>query len=426
VSSNQRLKTLLIPKLTKYIPHTPTPKQTAFLLLLCEDAFYGGAAGGGKSDALLMAALQYVDVPNYAALLLRDSYASLSKPGALIERADQWLSNTDAHWSEQNKTWHFPSGATISFGYLAGPRDHLNYKSAEFQFIGIDEAGDLRWKQMMYMFSRLRRLEGSIVPIRFRLTSNPGGVSHEELKSKYIDPITREPGLVFIQAGLKDNPYLDRKEYVKSLAKLDPVTRRQLLDGNWDIKESGRMFQREWFKIIDQAPVECYKVRYWDLAATKPKKEGHEPAWTVGLKMLKDKNNICYIENIERKRETPLVIESTVRQRAQLDGIETTIYMEQEPGSGGVNNIDHYRRDILAGYNFKADKVSVNKEERAKPFSSYAEAGNVYLVNGPWVKKFLDEIEMFPDGKFKDQVDSASGAFIALFGGSVEPRVRWI
>jgi predicted phage terminase large subunit-like protein len=394
--------------------------------LLCEDAFYGGAAGGGKSDALLMAALQYVDVPNYAALLLRDSYASLSKPGALIERAEQWLSGTDAKWSEQNKTWHFPSGATISFGYLAGPKDHLNYKSAEFQFIGIDEAGDLRWKQMMYMFSRLRRLEGSVVPIRFRLTSNPGGVSHEELKSKYIDPITRESGLVFIQAGLKDNPYLDRKEYVKSLAKLDPITRQQLLEGNWDIRETGKLFRPEWFKIIDQAPVECYSVRYWDLAATKPKKEGHEPAWTVGLKMLKDKNNICYIEDVVRKRETPLVVESSVKQCAQLDGLETSIWMEQEPGSGGVNNIDHYRRMILTGYNFNADKVSVNKTERAKPFSSYVEAGNVYLIKGSWNKAFLNEVEMFPDGKFKDQVDSASGAYTALFGGPVEPRARWI
>jgi predicted phage terminase large subunit-like protein len=420
------LKNLLLPKLTKYIPHTPSPKQTAFLLLLCEDAFYGGAAGGGKSDALLMAALQYVDVPNYAALLLRDSYTSLTKPGALIERAEKWLEHTDAKWSEQDKTWHFPSGATISFGYLDGPKDHLKYKSAEYQFIGIDEAGDLRWKQMMYMFSRLRRLEGSIVPIRFRLASNPGGISHEELKTKYIDPLTREPGLVFIQAGLKDNPYLDKKEYIKSLNKLDPITRQQLLDGNWDIKEAGRIFRREWFKIIDVAPTECYKVRYWDLAATKPKKEGHEPAWTVGLKMLKDKNNSCFIEGIVRKRETPLVIESLVKQCAQLDGIETTIWMEQEPGSGGVNNIDHYRRMVLAGYNFKADKVSVNKIERSKPFSSYAEAGNVYLVNGPWIKPFLDEVEMFPDGKFKDQVDSGSGAFTALFGGVAETRVRWI
>ena len=114
--------------------------------------------------------------------------------------------------------WHFskwmesqdislPFRSNNHFGYLDGPRDHLNYKSAEFQFIGIDEASDLRWNQMMYMFSRLRRLEGSPVPLRFRLASNPGGISHLT-QTKYIDRETREEGVVFIPAGLDDNPYL--------------------------------------------------------------------------------------------------------------------------------------------------------------------------------------------------------------------------
>src|SRR5687767_3640230 len=85
----------------RYSPNTPEPRQHAFLLLddlNVLEAFYGGAAGGGKSDALLMAALRYVDVPRYAALLLRKSYADLALPGALMDRAKEWLAGSDARW----------------------------------------------------------------------------------------------------------------------------------------------------------------------------------------------------------------------------------------------------------------------------------------------------------------------------------------
>ena len=108
----------LWPAWTKYIPHEPTHKQLAFLLINTLEAFYGGAAGGGKSDALLMAALQYVHVPYYSALLLRRTYTDLKLPGALIYRSHQWLDDTDAVYNPQDHFWEFPSGATIQFGYI--------------------------------------------------------------------------------------------------------------------------------------------------------------------------------------------------------------------------------------------------------------------------------------------------------------------
>ena len=114
---------LVTPRTTKYIPQAATPKQSAFLLLPHLEALYGGQAGGGKSSALLMAALQYVDVPGYAALLLRRTYADLSLPGALMDRAADWLQPTDAHWNDTAKTWTFPSGATVTFGYLETERN---------------------------------------------------------------------------------------------------------------------------------------------------------------------------------------------------------------------------------------------------------------------------------------------------------------
>ena len=150
---------------TRYIPHSPTAKQLAFLLLDIPEALYGGAAGGGKSDALLMAALQYVSVPSYAALLLRRTYADLSLPGALMSRAFEWLIPTDARWKSSEKTWVFPSGATLTFGYLDHSGSEYRYQSSEFQFIGFDELTQFRESQYRYLFSRLRRLADDSVPL---------------------------------------------------------------------------------------------------------------------------------------------------------------------------------------------------------------------------------------------------------------------
>jgi len=86
-----------------------------------------------------MAALQYVDVPGYAAILFRRTFRDLALPGALMDRAGEWLGGTDAHWDAQNATWRFPSGATLSFGYLEHEQDKYRYQSAEFQFCGFDE-----------------------------------------------------------------------------------------------------------------------------------------------------------------------------------------------------------------------------------------------------------------------------------------------
>lgn len=166
---------------------TPWPKQKLFLDLDCLEAFYGGAAGPGKSSALLMAALKYVDVPGYAALLLRRTYADLSKPGALMDRAHQWLHGSGAHWNEQKKIWTFPkSGATLSFGYLETENDKYRYQGAEYQFIGFDELTQFTDSQFTYLFSRLRRLKGSTIPIRMRAASNPGGEGAQWVQERFV------------------------------------------------------------------------------------------------------------------------------------------------------------------------------------------------------------------------------------------------
>lgn len=251
-----------------YSPHTPEPRQQAFLKLGdlgILEALYGGAAGGGKSDCLLMAALQYVDVPGYAALILRRSYQDLALPGAIMDRSKQWLMGSRARWSEVDFRWTFPSGATLSFGYLRRFNDVYRYQSAEFQFIGFDELTQFTEAEYRYLFTRLRRPSSldpdqplARVPIRMRSASNPGGIGHEWVKRRLVERKTdpddpkdtpeRARRRIFIPAKLSDNPHVDQEEYIESLSNIDPYLRAQMLDGNWDAREPG-----EW--VYDQSAI---------------------------------------------------------------------------------------------------------------------------------------------------------------------------
>ncbi len=361
-----------------------------------------------------MAALQYVDVPGYSALLLRRTYADLALPEALMDRAEEWLSGTDAKWDGKNKTWRFPSGATLTFGYLEHEKDKFRYQSSAFQFIGFDELTQFSETQYRYLFSRLRRLSGVDVPVRMRAASNPGGVGHEWVKRRFLVE-GREHGRVFVPARLADNPHLDGAAYRASLMELDPITRRQLLDGDWTARQSGGLFRREWFEIVEAAPAELRKVRYWDMAASEAK-EGRDPDWTVGVLMGASPDGHYYVLDVRRIRGTPAQVARLIRQTAQLDGAGVAIWMEQEPGSSGVHTIDYYRRQVLAGYAFRGNRVTGSKSERAAPLSSQAEAGNVRLLAGTWNGAFLDELEAFPLGTHDDQVDAAAGAFQMLVG----------
>lgn len=425
----------LTPKSTKYSTHKPFPKQQAFLLLNCLDAFYGGAAGGGKSDALLLAALQYVDVPGYAAILIRDTYANLAMPGALMSRAAEWL----APWVNSGEVrfngvqYSFPSGATLRFGHMDGPNAHFNYQSAEFQFVGIDEVVSIPEHQALYMFSRLRRLVSSNVPIRFRCASNPP--AREQLakgawvKDRYItgDPWDRETGerRVTIRAKAEDNPYLDVENYNKSLALLDPITREQLRNGDWDIHQRGVYMDRADFILIDELPTDIVASgRRWDMAATEPTRPGHDPDWTCGIKGHMTMSGMLVLEHCIRFRKKPEAVEALVLQTARLDGRDVRIRMEQEGGSSGKTVVAYYAR-LLSGWDFRGEPAQKNKFQRATPFMNMVGQHRVCLLRGEWNTSFLDECELFPDGVHDDQVDAASGLLQDLTGG-VAPRLRLV
>jgi predicted phage terminase large subunit-like protein len=371
---------------------------------------YGGAAGGGKSEALLMGSLQFADTSNYNAILFRRTYRDLSLPESLMDRAMQWLGGTTARWNAMKHMWTFPSGARLAFGNLEHEGDKYAYQSAEFQYIGFDELTQFTESQYRYLFSRLRRLEGINIPLRMRSATNPGGVGHDWVKRRFLIEGPSK-GRVFIPARLEDNPHIDQAQYLESLNELDPITRRQLLMGDWSARHGGSKFRREWFEVVEQAPVYGRRVRYWDMAATEPK-EGVDPDYTAGAKLSHFKG-ITYVENIVRTQATPKNVENLIKQTAQLDG-DIDIFMEQEPGASGKTLIDHYARTVLVGYPFRADKPTGKKEIRLNPVSSAAEAGNLKLVQGPWVGDFLDEAEAFPLGSHDDQLDAVSGAFNKL------------
>lgn len=396
---------------TKYIPLKPTPKQLAFLLLPCLEALFGGSGGPGKSTALLMGALQYVDTEGFAALLIRKTFSDLSLPSALIDVTRSWLGKSDAKWSEIEKTWHFPVGSTLTFGYLDSAKDKYRYQSAEFQYIGFDELTQFPELDYTFMFSRLRRLSGVDLPVRMRCASNPGNQGHDWVKARFMTHPTSDR--IFVPAKLTDNPHLDIEMYRRSLAELDPITRRQVEDGDWTARHGGSKFKREWFSIVDTAPIELTQsVRSWDMAATEPK-PGKDPDYTVGLKLAQTSDGVIYILDVRRMRGTPNATEQLIKQTAALDGIETKIRMEQEPGSSGVSVIDHYVK-VLIGFDFRGVLSTGSKEVRANPVASQAEAGNVKIVGGPWLAAFLDEVELFPLGSHDDQVDALSGALGTL------------
>ncbi len=440
----RRLQAALPPLRLRYSPYTPAPKQEAFLRLHTVEGFYGGAAGPGKSTALLMAALQYADVPGYSALLLRRTYGDLALPGALMDMAREWLLGTDARWSAATKTWTFPRGGSLTFGHLMKEEDKRRYAGAAFQFIGFDELTQFTETQYTFLFSRLRKPKRAVlgvaadgtslrdVPLRMRSASNPGGPGHEWVRRRLVNAKTRHAGAVFLPALLSENPHIDAETYLAALEHLPEIERMRLVRGDWSAKDVGTAFDTSRVRIMEEAdlidagwgrhpdgrPARVRSARCWDMAATEESPASPDPDYTVGaLVSLCEGSGLWLVEDVVRVRRQAADVERVVAQTAQRDGRNVAVWITQEPGSAGKALVAHYARNVLRGFAVHGWRESGDKETRARIPAAAVGNGLVLMRAGRWVEALLEEMDAFPNGAHDDQVDALSEAWHALSRG---------
>ena len=243
---------------------TPQPKQKIFMSRFENEALYGGAAGGGKSDCAIAEALRQVHIPHYRGLILRKTYPQLSD---LIDRSREiYLSAfPKAKYNDTKHCWSFPSGAKIYFGAMQYTKDRTNYQGKRYDFIDFDELTQFTWDEYSYLFSR-NRPGGPGTRCYIRAQANPGGIGHGWVKGRFVTaapPMTtiweereiRHPdgkiqknrrSRIFVPASVFDNKILmeNNPEYTASLAQLPEADRNALLYGDWD-SFSGQVFT-EW------------------------------------------------------------------------------------------------------------------------------------------------------------------------------------
>jgi predicted phage terminase large subunit-like protein len=421
--------------------------QERFLASPADIVVYGGQAGGGKTWGLLLEPVRHLGVRDFSAVIFRQTSPQIRNPGGLWDASMKLYPYAGGQAREYALEWTFQGGAKVKFAHLQHETDKLDWQGAEVTFIGFDELTHFSESQFYYMLSRNRSTCG--VRPYVRATTNPdadswvasfiawwidpadgypipdrAGVlrwcvrvndtvvwadSPEEIAAQYPDLAPKS--VTFIPASVHDNRKLLEADpgYLANLMALPLVERERLLGGNWKIRAAaGLVFNRAWFEIVDAAPSEARRVRYWDRAATAGGGD-----WTVGVRIAV-KDGLYYVEDVVRGQWGSGERERIIRQVAEDDGKAVRIYIEQEPGSSGVDSV---RTSImgLGGYAVEADKVTGDKITRANPLAAQAQAGNVKLVRGPWNESYVRELHAFPTkGVPDDQVDASSGAFTKL------------
>lgn len=248
---------------------------------------YGGAAGGGKSDALMIVAiLVALCFPGSNVGYFRRTFVQLQGPGGAIMRSMQLLTGV-AKWNGSLHRWTFPNGSVIQFCYLNQDNDVHNYQSQQFDCICFDEATQFTWYMVSYMLTRLRATNDHIIQPFIAMATNPGNIGHFWFKKNFVlagEPemphvVEVEPGKkrshIFIPARLSDNKILEQRDpnYRKNLESQPEMIRRRLLEGDWDIAE-GMAFE-EWREDVHtcdpfEIPDTWTRFRSMDWGYSKP------------------------------------------------------------------------------------------------------------------------------------------------------------
>ncbi len=433
--------------------------QEAFLATPADVAFYGGAAGGGKSWALLLEPLRHKKNSQFACVIFRRTYPQVTNPGGLWDESVKLYPQAGATPRQSELSWRFPSGATVRFAHLQHETNRLDWQGAQIPLLGFDELTHFTRSQFFYMLSRNRSVSG--VRPYIRATCNPvpdddetGGWIHEfiswyigedgyaipersgvlrwfvnvgntlrwaddpaELAAKYPDATPKS--FTFIRSSLFDNQILMQQDpgYLANLQALPLVDRERLLGGNWKIKPAaGKVFNRSWFEIVEAAPAVGRTVRFWDLAATEKEIAKDDPDFTAGVKMRKA-GGVYYVLDAIAEQAAPGRVDAMIENIAGQDGRTVEIRFEREGGASGKRDANHIVT-MLAGYDVRAIPPQGDKVTRAKGLAAQAEAGNVKLVRGDWNNRYLSTLHSFPEGAHDDEVDASSGAFNELTDAS--------
>jgi predicted phage terminase large subunit-like protein len=433
-------------KWSKYIPHKPWPKQLAFLSLPNEEAFYGGAAGGGKSDALLMGALQYVDDPLYKGVIIRRTYADMLLPGSILDRAKTWLypfikTGEVKYRPGQNHSFTFPSGATLVCGYMENAGDEERYQGSDYSYVAYDELGHFTEEQYIYLFSRMRNAKDCNSPIRMRGAGNPGGIGLRWIKKRFgikKDPVSglwigTNKDAPFIPANRYDNPAINAEDYGRMLDKLGKVERERLKEGDWDVNEDA-LFYKEWFdncryrvkhdqfyhifrkdgmKVVNKndlfifCTVDCAAsvktgVKNKSYSKTRPQ-ASHSVIATWGVTPDYD---LLWLDNWRFQVTIPELC-NRIKANAKLWKPLYTIIEKNGPGEGV------YQMSEKAGLPVKPINTTLDKIKNSIAAQLRAERGQIFLPEwANWIPELEDELYTWvgDPNELDDQIDVLSNA----------------
>ncbi len=453
--------------MARIVKPQPGP-QTAFMATPANVCIYGGAAGGGKSFGLLMSALRYKNVPGFGCTIFRRNFNQIFSQGGLWDESMkiyQGIRGADPKFARGQWWFRNQNGDIVSkvtFAHIERDEDVHKWQGSQICEIGFDELTHFSEKTFFYMLSRNRSTCG-VEPF-IRATCNPDADSWvAKFIEWWIDPDTGYPipersgklrwfvrrdeilywantkqelwkqfdlktpeekaeprSVTFIMSKLEDNQELLKVNpgYMANLKAMSVIERERLLHGNWKIKAAaGLFFKRsqvgDYLSFVPDDVIEW--VRCWDLAATE-KTENGDPAFTAGVLMGKRKNGRYIVADVVNKQMSASDVRQTIKHTAQQDIAKykrVKIRLPKDPGQAGKEQAESYIK-FLAGFNVVTVAETGSKEARAEPMAAQWQAGNFDILTGAWNEEYLQQLENFPDSKFKDMVDASANAFTEL------------